>query len=123
MFSLAARPADLRPGERWKAAVRLKAPPPPVNPHGFDYELWLWEQGLQATGPVRAGLRDPPPKRLGPGVTRWSRRATRCATDRAEGGRPRLGRRAGGAGVGDQGAIEGAPTGTSSAPPAWRPPR
>ena len=25
------------------------------NPHGFDYELWLWEQGVQATGYVRAG--------------------------------------------------------------------
>lgn len=57
-------PADLKPGERWRWTVRLKAPHGHVNPHGFDYELWLWEQGLQATGYVRAGPRDPPPQRL-----------------------------------------------------------
>ena len=44
--------------------VRLKAPHGNSNPHGFDYELWLWEQGLQATGYVRAGPSDPPPQRL-----------------------------------------------------------
>lgn len=58
------QPADLRAGERWQWTVRLKAPHGHVNPHGFDYELWLWEQGLQATGYVRAGARDPPPRRL-----------------------------------------------------------
>ena len=62
------QPADLRPGERWLWTVRLKAPHGHVNPHGFDYELWLWEQGLQATGYVRAGPRDPPPQRVG---TTW----------------------------------------------------
>ena len=44
--------------------MRLKAPHGNSNPHGFDYELWLWEQGLQATGYVRAGPRDPAPQRL-----------------------------------------------------------
>ena len=34
------------------------------QPFGFDYELWLWEQGLQATGYVRAGAKDPLPQRL-----------------------------------------------------------
>ena len=57
-------PADLRAGERWELSVRLKAPHGNSNPHGFDYELWLWEQGLQATGYVRAGLRDPAPRRI-----------------------------------------------------------
>lgn len=57
-------PADLRAGDRWQWNVRLKAPHGHVNPHGFDYELWLWEQGLQATGYVRAGARDPPPRRI-----------------------------------------------------------
>ncbi len=56
--------ADLRAGERWRMTVRLKAPHGNSNPHGFDYELWLWEQGLQATGYVRAGPRDPQPQRL-----------------------------------------------------------
>jgi competence protein ComEC len=63
-FDLQRQPADLRAGERWRMSVRLKAPHGNSNPHGFDYELWLWEQGLQATGYVRAGLRDPEPRRI-----------------------------------------------------------
>jgi competence protein ComEC len=55
---------ELRPGERWRMTVRLKAPHGHLNPHGFDYELWLWEQGVQATGYVRAGPRDAAPQRL-----------------------------------------------------------
>ena len=62
---LQAPPADLRPGDRWQLAVRLKAPHGHINPHGFDYELWLWEQGLQATGYVRLGAKDAPPQWLG----------------------------------------------------------
>lgn len=58
-------PADFRPGDRWQLAVRLKAPHGHINPHGFDYELWLWEQGLQATGYVRHGAKDAPPQWLG----------------------------------------------------------
>ncbi len=54
----------LQAGERWSFTVRLRAPHGARNPHGFDFELWLWEQGLQATGYVRAGPRDPPPQRL-----------------------------------------------------------
>jgi competence protein ComEC len=64
MRSLQRQPADLGAGERWQMAVRLKAPHGNSNPHGFDYELWLWEQGLQATGYVRAGPKDPAPQRL-----------------------------------------------------------
>jgi competence protein ComEC len=55
---------DLLAGDRWRMTVRLKAPHGNINPHGFDYELWLWEQGLQATGYVRAGPRDDAPHRL-----------------------------------------------------------
>ena len=55
---------DLRAGDRWQMNVRLKAPHGNMNPHGFDYELWLWEQGVQATGYVRAGPKDPPPRRI-----------------------------------------------------------
>ena len=58
------QPQDLRAGERWQLTARLKAPHGTLNPHGFDYELWLWEQGLQATGYVRAGAKDPAPRRL-----------------------------------------------------------
>ncbi|HWI79450.1 MAG TPA: DNA internalization-related competence protein ComEC/Rec2 [Ramlibacter sp.] len=56
--------AELRAGERWQMNVRLKAPHGNSNPHGFDYELWLWEQGVQATGYVRDGRNDPPPRRV-----------------------------------------------------------
>ena len=58
------QPEDVRAGERWQMTVRLKAPHGGSNPHGFDYELWLWEQGLQATGYVRAGAKDATALRL-----------------------------------------------------------
>lgn len=54
----------LEPGERWRLQARLKAPHGHLNPRGFDYELWLWEQGVQATGYVRAGPSDAAPQRL-----------------------------------------------------------
>ncbi len=58
------QPAPLVAGERWQMTLRLKAPHGGSNPFGFDYELWLWEQGLQATGYVRAGAMGEPPRRL-----------------------------------------------------------
>jgi competence protein ComEC len=44
----------LRAGQRWRLPVRLKPPHGTLNPHGFDFELWLFEQGVRATGDVRA---------------------------------------------------------------------
>jgi len=41
------------PGERWRLKVRLQRPHGNANPYGFDYELWLLEQGVRATGYVR----------------------------------------------------------------------
>ncbi len=58
------QPAPVQAGERWQFTVRLKAPHGASNPFGYDFELWLWEQGLQATGYVRAGPKDPTPMRL-----------------------------------------------------------
>ena len=58
-------PPDVEAGDRWDMTLRLKAPHGSRNPHGFDFELWLWEQGVQATGYVRATARDPVPQRLG----------------------------------------------------------
>jgi competence protein ComEC len=43
----------IRAGERWRFTVRLRRPHGSVNPHGFDYEAWLLERGLRATGYVR----------------------------------------------------------------------
>jgi competence protein ComEC len=73
-------PATVQPGERWRFRVRLKAPHGQRNPRGFDYELWLWEQGIQATGYVRQGRTDPPPDRLGSSLTypvEWARQQVR----------------------------------------------
>lgn len=56
---------ELRAGDRWRFSARLRAPHGNLNPHGFDYELWLWERGIRATGYVRLGPRDPMPQRLG----------------------------------------------------------
>ncbi len=57
-------PEPVKAGERWRFRVRLKAPHGQLNPRGFDYELWLWEQGIRATGYVRTRAKDPAPRRL-----------------------------------------------------------
>ncbi len=43
----------LQIGEQWHLRVRLKRPWGFANPGGFDYEKWLFEQGIRATGYVR----------------------------------------------------------------------
>ena len=58
----AAPGAAVHPGERWAFTVRLRRPHGLVNPHGFDYEAWLLERGIGATGYVRAR---PEPRRMG----------------------------------------------------------
>ena len=40
-------------GERWQLEVRLKPPHGFMNPGGFDYEAWLFQHGIHATGYVR----------------------------------------------------------------------
>ena len=50
---LPAQLPEVHPGERWQFTVRLKRPHGLVNPHGFDYEAWLLERGVRATGYVR----------------------------------------------------------------------
>src|SRR5436190_11844 len=49
----AAAERAVHPGERWLFTVRLRRPHGSVNPHGFDYEGWLLERGIGATGYVR----------------------------------------------------------------------
>jgi competence protein ComEC len=44
---------SVHPGERWLLTVRLRRPHGHVNPYGFDYEAWLLERGVGATGYVR----------------------------------------------------------------------
>ena len=40
-------------GDRWRLTVRLKRPHGFMNPGGFDYEKWLFQQGINATGYIR----------------------------------------------------------------------
>ncbi len=44
---------QIRAGQHWRFRVRLKQPHGFMNPGGFDYESWLFQQGVQATGYVR----------------------------------------------------------------------
>jgi competence protein ComEC len=46
-------PLALHAGERWQLTVRLKSPHGSANPYGFDYEGWLLERKLRATGYVQ----------------------------------------------------------------------
>ena len=60
-------------GERWRLTVRLKPPHGFANPGGFDYERWLFQEGIRATGHVLARH---PQVRIDPGpgthrIDRW----------------------------------------------------
>jgi competence protein ComEC len=44
---------QVEPGERWHLTVRLQRPHGNANANGFDYEVWLLEQNLRATGQVQ----------------------------------------------------------------------
>ncbi len=44
---------EVHAGERWQFTVRLRRPHGNANPHGYDYEMWLLEQNIRATGYVR----------------------------------------------------------------------
>src|SRR3982751_2161756 len=73
--------AGVHAGERWSFTVRLRRPHGLVNPHGFDYEAWLLERGIGATGYVRAR---PEPRRLGTrhGLLDYVERARESVRDR-----------------------------------------
>ncbi|WVM93699.1 ComEC/Rec2 family competence protein [Halopseudomonas pachastrellae] len=47
----------VRAGEQWQLTVRLRAPRGMRNPGTFDYEAWLYAQGIGAVGSVRGGQR------------------------------------------------------------------
>jgi len=71
-------------GESWRMVVRVKAPHGNSNPGGFDYELWLWTHGVQATGYVRQGGAGAEPLRLGQTgrhPIEWMRQAVRQRID------------------------------------------
>lgn len=47
------RGKELKSGEKWQFLVKLKRPHGLLNPHGFDYEKWLFQQKIGATGYIR----------------------------------------------------------------------
>ena len=106
----AAGPAfDVESGQRWRLTARLRAPHGQLNPHGFDFELWLFERGVRATGYVRDNAATPAPVRLasnvGHRIERWRQRVrdavfARVAHD------PRAAGVLAGLSVGDQAAID-----------------
>lgn len=52
---------QFKPGEQWRMTVRLRPPSGFANPGTFDYEQWLWREGIHATGYLR---QQPSPVRL-----------------------------------------------------------
>lgn len=50
-----------KPGERWQMTLRLRPPSGFANPDTFNYEQWLWREGIHATGYLR---QQPAPFRL-----------------------------------------------------------
>lgn len=97
----------LRAGQRWRLPVRLRQPHGALNPHGFDLELWLFEQPVRATGQVRSRASARAVKldeQAGVAVERW-RQAARDAIEQRVSDATAAGVLAALA-VGDQGAIE-----------------
>ena len=96
---------ELGAGQRWRFTARLRQPHGNLNPHGFDYELTLFEQGIRATGSVRDAS---PPLLLERAAGHWIERArqrVRDAIDLAVSDRRAAGVLAA-LSVGDQSAIE-----------------
>lgn len=70
---------EVRGGERWRLAVKLKRPHGMANDAGFDYEAWLTAQRIGATGSVKAGERTEPAS--GPAAWREAWRQRLLAAD------------------------------------------
>ena len=68
------RPPVVQAGARWQLRVRLKQPHGFANPDGFDYEYWLLERGIRATGYVRQSDDN---RRLDPAALDWRARVDR----------------------------------------------
>ncbi|MBL0727108.1 DNA internalization-related competence protein ComEC/Rec2 [Piscinibacter sp. HJYY11] len=98
---------SLRAGQRWRFTVRLRQPHGNLNPHGFDYELYLFEQGIRATGYVRAGDRAAP-ELLDASAGRWVDRLRQRVRDGIDANvsEPRAAGVLAALAVGDQSAIE-----------------
>ena len=58
----------IKAGQQWSLTVKLKRPHGSFNPGGFDYERWLFTEGIAATGYIRPS---PKPELLGE-VSAWT---------------------------------------------------
>ncbi len=97
----------LRAGQRWRITVRLKPPHGLMNPQGFDYELWAFEQGIGASGYVRSQAGTPAVllrKAAGYPVERWRQQVRDALYERVSD--PRAAGLLAALAVGDQAAIE-----------------
>ena len=102
--TLAPGATAVRAGERWRLGVRLRHAHGLLNPHGFDTELWLFEQGIVASGSVRAA---PWPQRLHAFAAHPVERLRQRVRDAIDArlGRTREAGVVAGLAIGDQGAI------------------
>ena len=100
-----AQQRQLGAGQRWRFTVRLRRPHGNINPHGFDYELQLFERGVRATGYVREA---PAPALIDPAAGHPIERLRQQVRDAIDAAIPD--RRAAGVlsalSIGDQSAIE-----------------
>ncbi len=71
---LSAPQRELGAGQRWRFTLRLRQPHGNLNPHGFDYELLLFEQGVGATGYVRDATATMLDAQAAHPVERWRQR-------------------------------------------------
>lgn len=78
----------VRGGECWRFTLRLRAVHGSLNPGGFDYEGWLFRQGIGATASVRGAERCEAPSR--DRVLEW-RQSIADAVRGALGGHPATG--------------------------------
>jgi competence protein ComEC len=102
----AVRLPPLRAGDRWQWTARLRSPHGLMNPHGFDLELRLFQQGVRASGSVRPTAA-PPQWRGDSGrhrIDRW-RQQVRTRLQQHLGDTPAAGVLAGLA-VGDSSAVD-----------------
>jgi len=79
------------PGERWQLAVRLKRPHGFANPGGFDYERWLFQQRIRATGYVREDERNRRLSDLHSGLITRAREQLRSAMETMQAEYPAMG--------------------------------
>lgn len=50
-------PVELKAGECWLLTLRMRTPHGSMNPGAFDYEAWLFREGVGALASVRSGER------------------------------------------------------------------